>query len=111
VLRNGALPRWFVVLFLGAQIAVPVVQLTRPRPARFGWQMYAGLSEPLAFTTLGADGSVGQVEIAKYLAFHRGDIAVSKLIPPAVCEREIEVIEVRYRLLPESTDRTFRCVR
>lgn len=101
----------FVVMFLGAQVGTALWQLTAERPARFGWHMYAGLREPLGFTVVRADGSTAPVSMTDYLANHRGDVDVSRLVPPAICAREQAAVQVRYLILPESVDRIYSCAR
>jgi hypothetical protein len=73
--------------------------------------MYAGISEPFAFTGVRFDGSTQPIDIASYLAFHRGDIAVSRVLPPLVCDRERELIAIRFQVPPEDVVRIYECRR
>jgi hypothetical protein len=100
-----------VVVGVFVQVIVPLIQLRQPRPARFGWQMYAGIREPFALTGVAADGSTRPIEIDNYLAFHRGDIAISRILPPVVCDREQELVAIRFQVPPEDTYRVYQCVR
>jgi hypothetical protein len=88
-------PLWAIV-FLGAQIAVPAWQLTRPRPARFGWQMYAGGARASHFAAVGRDGSVTAVALDEYVVRSRDDLDLVRYLPPAVCART-GAAAVRYR--------------
>jgi len=108
--RDRLVPAVIVVL-LAVQVGVPAWQMRKPRPVRFGWQMYAGIAEPFSFTAVRAGGEREDVRIADYLANHRGDIAVSSVLPPEICARDREVVEVRYRVLPEPSDRVYTCER
>ena len=100
-----------IVALLAVQVGVPAWQMQKPRPVRFGWQMYAGIAEPFSFRVVRVNGENEPVDIGDYLANHRGDIAVSSLIPLEVCARDREAVEVRYRVLPEESDRVYSCVR
>jgi hypothetical protein len=101
---------WWAVAYLVVQLAVPLWQLTRPRPARFGWQMYAGISQPLTFAAVNADGSLTPVPLDRYIIRLRTDIDLIRYIPPAVCQRT-QAVAVRYTVIPERQPREVRCQR
>ena len=82
--------------FLAVQIAVPSWQLTRPRPARFGWQMYAGGAEAEAFSVVGRDGSVTSLALDDFVVRRRDDLDLLRFLPPAICART-GALAVRYR--------------
>jgi hypothetical protein len=101
---------WWAVVYIVAQVAVPLWQLTRPRPARFGWQMYAGLSQPLAFTTVNRDGSLTPVPLDHYIVRLRTDLDLIRYLPPAICERT-HAVAVRFTVIPETQPREVMCRR
>ena len=88
-------PRW-AIAFLVVQILVPAWQLTRPRPARFGWQMYAAGAQASEFAAIGRDGSVTSVALEDYVVRRRDDLDVLRYLPPAICART-GAASVRYR--------------
>lgn len=96
------------VTYLLLQILLPMWQLTQPRPARFGWQMYAGVSQPANFLAVYADGE-RPIDLSEYLVRTRGDVQTGTVIPPAVCQRHADVLAVRFRVLPEKQPREVRC--
>jgi hypothetical protein len=82
--------------FLVIQIVVPSWQLTKPRPARFGWQMYAAGAPAAEFAAVGRDGSVTSVALEEYVVRRRDDLDVLRHLPPAICART-GAAAVRYR--------------
>lgn len=92
------LPRWALV-FLGVQLAVPAWQLTRPRPARFGWQMYAGAAQATEFLAVDRDGSQRAAPLDEYIVRLRDDLDLLRFLPPAICART-GAVAVRYREHP-----------
>lgn len=90
---------WWAVLFLVVQVAVPLWQLTQPRPARFGWQMYAGGAEASGFTAVRRDGSVAAVPLDEYIIRPRDDLDLLRYLPPAICART-GAVAVRHRAAP-----------
>ena len=61
----------FILLWLAVQIGVPLWQLTKPRPTRFGWQMYADIKYPPQITAVRSDGSSVRLAASRYLADFR----------------------------------------
>jgi hypothetical protein len=88
-------PPW-AIAFLVIQIVVPLWQLTQPRPARFGWQMYAAGAPAAEFAAVGRDGSVTPVALHEYIVRRRDDLDLLGVLPPAVCART-GAVAVRYR--------------
>jgi hypothetical protein len=87
---------WWAVGFLVVQVAVPSWRLTQPRPARFGWQMYAGAPRASAFAAVGRDGTVTPVALEEYVVRLRDDLDLLRYLPPAICART-GAASVRYR--------------
>ena len=108
-MRDTALGRSLLAFFV-VQIVVAAFQLTKPRAARFGWQMYAGLSEPLVFTAVFPDGE-RPVVLTDYLAMRRADTNIIGVLPSAVCRRESRAVVVRFRIPGQRHDSEVRCAR
>lgn len=85
----------FFVVFLAIQILVPLYLLTRPRPARFGWQMYAGAKAPHSVTLTRKDGSEITVPASAFVGAYRGDLEMIEALPPFLCQRYPGVQSVR----------------
>ena len=99
-----------VLAFLAVQVIVATLQLLQPvRPVRFGWQMYAGVSQPTSFEAVYTD-RVEPLDLSTYLADVRADVDLSA-VPPAVCARDSGVLAVRFRVIPERTPREVSCRR
>jgi hypothetical protein len=96
--------------YLFVQIAVPLWQLRAPRPARFGWHMFAGITHPSAFTAVYADGTERQLAVSDYLGEPRLEMDKSQILPPVICERDSGVSFVRY-IRPSGTVGTYACPR
>jgi hypothetical protein len=63
-----------VAAFLAGQIAIPLFRLQAPRPARFGWQMYASVRFQPRFATISTAGIVTEIRSADFLGNPRADI-------------------------------------
>ena len=99
-----------VLAFLAVQFIVATVQLLQPvRPVRFGWQMYAGVSQPASFDVVYPD-RVEPLDLSAYLADVRGDVDLG-VVPSTVCARNSGAIAVRFRVIPERTPREVQCRR
>ena len=88
-------PPW-AIAFLVVQVVIPSWQLTQPRPARFGWQMYAAGARASAFAVVGRDGAVTPVALEDYLIRRRDDLDLRRYLPPVICART-GAAAVRYR--------------
>jgi len=77
----------FALLFLALQVGVPLVRLFGPRPARFGWQMYAATTPLPTLVGVRADGGRDTLAVGDYFAFLRSDLAPSAFerLPRHVC--------------------------
>jgi hypothetical protein len=98
-----------IVLHLAIQVTVPVWQLSAPRPARFGWQMYSALNMPRQYVVVKADGTSSVVDLGRYVAQLRAELDLRDILPRAVCARDPDAVEVTFRVLPELVDRSYRC--
>jgi hypothetical protein len=80
------------------QVAVPLWALAQPeRPARFGWQMYAGLVTPLEITVVARDGSRRTVAARRVLGRNRPELSYGERLARHVCRRYpgAEVVSIR----------------
>lgn len=96
IARRHRLLMLLVLLVLLCQIAVPVVQLFKPRPARFGWQMYAtGRDHPQIALVL-PDGQTLPVTVTDHLAYLRRDAYLQPALTPHLCRTHPAALAVRY---------------
>jgi hypothetical protein len=97
--------------FLTLQVGVPAVRLLGPRPARFGWQMFAAHTTAPAFAVEHADGSRALVDVDDYFAFRRGDLdpAVFDRLPPHLCRLDPTVVTVYERRPTETSIEAHPC--
>jgi len=99
----------FCASLLTVQITVPIVQLTSPRPARFGWQMWTARPHAPQFYIVMNDGSVRPADVSVYLASSRGEMDARGVLPPHLCRviPDIAAVEIR----PRGTDavQLYRC--
>jgi hypothetical protein len=73
-------------VFLVIQLAVPILALGQPRPARFGWQMYSALTSLPHVQLESADGSLTAVDLSKIVARGRAEADFSGAIATHLCE-------------------------
>jgi hypothetical protein len=97
--------------FLTLQVVVPTVLLFGPRPARFGWQMFAAHTTAPAFATAHADGRRTLVDVDDYFAFRRGDLdpAVFDRLPAHICRLDPSVVTVYERCTAEAQIEAHPC--
>ena len=99
----------FLVVFLVGQFALCVHQLGQPRPARFGWQMYSGARNPVAYRVKGRNGSLKDVRVGDYLAVIRDEMDQLAVLPRAICSRETAASSVSYRRIGSSRWTEYAC--
>jgi hypothetical protein len=77
----------FCAVFLAVQIGLPVVQLLDDvRPARWGWQMYAGYgANAVEYRLVRPDGTVEPVRLTQYAVVFRGDMPMERYAPQHLC--------------------------
>jgi hypothetical protein len=79
----------FFVAFLLVQVAVPLFQLTQPRPARFGWHMYSTIRADAlgeSFHIQHAGGELSPVRRSAHVARARSEIDYRAVLPSYLCE-------------------------
>ncbi len=89
--------------YLTVQIVVPAALLLGPRPARFGWQMFAAHTVAPAFAVEHADGRRALVDVDDFFAFRRGDLdpAVFDHLPAHLCRLDPSITTVYERRVPD----------
>lgn len=80
-----ALVALLVVAFMVIQLAVPILALTQPRPARFGWQMYTAVASLPEVKLESADGRIAPVDLTDLVARGRADADFSVALAEHVC--------------------------
>ena len=100
----------FFVVFLAAQILVPLAQLVwSPRPARFGWQMYSVVSAAPRFELIMRDGATKPLDIAPYVTSLRGDVPFARFLPQHLCTRFPAAVAIHYQMDDGSQAGTHQC--
>lgn len=85
----------FFLVFLTVQLLVPLIALASPRPARFAWQMYAGIRTQADIVIVYADGRELPADPSAYLGSHRLEIDLSTFLPAHICDVDRDVAAVR----------------
>jgi hypothetical protein len=85
--RIGRPAQLVIFLALALQIGVPLRQLFRPRPARFGWQMFSVRPPPPIVIVLREGSARDTLHVDDYFAFRRGDLNPSYVehLAPHLC--------------------------
>lgn len=99
----------FFVTFLAIQIVVPVVKLTSPRPARFGWHMWTARKPNPQFVMTMKDGSVSPVILSTYLGLSRGEMDIREAMPAHLCRVVPDVASVQTKPLDSEPSRVYSC--
>jgi len=100
----------FFVVFLAAQILIPLAQLVwSPRPARFGWQMYSVISAAPRFELIMHDGTAKPLDIRPYVTSMRGDVPLARFLPPHLCMLFPDAIAIHYQMNDGSQVGTYQC--
>jgi len=113
-------PRWsardrlvgaVVVTYLVLQLVVPAVMLFRPRPQRFGWQMFTNAPVLPNLVLHRTTGRRDTVDIDRYFAIRRPELAQGDLglVGAHVCRVSRDVALVELRVRPDSAPRLHEC--
>jgi hypothetical protein len=89
----------FAAAFILAQLTIPLFQLTQPRPARFGWQMYSTVpvgSLGGVFVVDWGAGGVDTVKVADHVARVRPEMDYRRLLPPYLCQKNRSAAAIRF---------------
>jgi hypothetical protein len=101
----------FVIAFLAGQTLLCLVQLTKPRPARFGWQMYSGYKNPLQYRVMRRDGTSVRVSLDRYVANPRYELdGLERIVPPIICAQDSSAAAVVLTFLDKPTTE-YQCAR
>lgn len=87
----------FFVLFLALQIFVPAVQLSKPRPSHFGWQMFSGLRPIPRYWLVRADGSTQEVTVEEHTGVRRLDADYHRVFADFLLKNYADAIAVRWQ--------------
>lgn len=98
----------FFVLFLLLQIGVPLVRLAKPRPARFGWQMYSAKLQRPRFSLVMRDGTTRPADLHPYVPQSRGEVDLERALPQHLCRAMPDVASVQI-LKADEKPRVFAC--
>lgn len=99
----------FFVLFLIVQIGVPLAKLATPRPARFGWQMFSVRHQRVRFTLVKRDGTIEPLDLRRYLGQSRGEVDLTKALPPHLCRVVPDLAAVRITPPKSKVSQVYRC--
>jgi len=99
----------FFVIFLAIQIVVPVVKLTSPRPARFGWHMWTARNRNPQFVMTMKDGSLSPVILSTYLGLSRGELDIREAMPAHLCRVVPDVVSVQIKTLDSEPSKVYSC--
>jgi hypothetical protein len=98
----------FFLAFLIFQVAVPTFQLRAIRPARWGWQMYAGIPATPTFMVELHDGTTQPVDVVAQLGYNRMELNLEAMLPPYLCRITPEAHSVHIELPGEQLQK-YRC--
>lgn len=74
--------------FIAFQLVVPLLGLAAPKPARFGWQMYASAGHTWsAYSLVLPDGSREGVDVHAEIGYGRPDVRFDDHLPGHLCAR------------------------
>ncbi len=100
----------FFAVFLAVQILVPLAQfMWAPRPARFGWQMYAVASAAPRFELIMRDGTAKPLDITPYVTSLRGDVPLARFLPQHLCTLFPGAAAVHYKMDDGSQAGAYQC--
>jgi hypothetical protein len=99
----------FCACFLGVQIVVPIVKLTEPRPARFGWQMWSARAKPHRFFLVMKDGTTRPADLSRYIGWSRGELDLRDRLPPHLCHVVPDVTAVQIQSPGSETRNVYTC--
>ena len=110
--RDAGFWRVGAVLYVIAQIAVPAMMLTGPRPSRFGWQMFAGLRSLDTYSVVRRDTSTEPIQLSSFFGNPRLDTEID--VPAFVlriCARRPDATAVRFKNALSGQTRDYICER
>jgi hypothetical protein len=106
---KNALAALFCCTVLALQIAVPLVQLATPRPARFGWHMWSARRKLSRFLVVTRDGTTRPADLAAHVVFGRGEMDLDTALPPHLCRVVPDAAAVEIRSPGRDVARVHSC--
>jgi hypothetical protein len=76
----------FIVGWLVVQLLTPALVLLAPRQSPFGWQMYSSMSELPDAWTVGADGTLREVDVQALFTVLRAEIDYVAALRAGLCK-------------------------
>ena len=100
-----------VVTYLVLQLLIPAIMLFRPRPQRFGWQMFSSVPVVPRLVLHRTTGRRDTVDINRYFAIRRPELALGDLgfVMAHVCRVTPDAAQVEVTVLPDSAPRLQPC--
>lgn len=108
VTRASRWPIAFFFIYLAVQIALPVYHLFRPRPTRFGWQMFSAASVPSHVWIVSGD-QLEEISAQAYIGYFRADLEWERYALPHLCRVSPQATAIRYSMPLDNTVREYRC--
>lgn len=104
--RNAGLVIALCAAILAVQITIPIFQLTRPRPARWGWQMYSSVRPPARMVAVLTSGEEREVDRQAYIPYPRIDMDMDEdvALVSHVCRTVPDIARVRVEHSPEKVE-------
>jgi hypothetical protein len=99
----------FVGSYLLVQTVVPLMALTRSRPARFGWQMFSATPSGVAFTLIFDDGRRQVTDVRPFIGQTRGELVLDDDLPPHLCRLNPGVVAVEVAHTSRRDSRRYSC--
>ena len=101
----------FFVAFLLVQIVVPVVQLSKTRPAHFGWHMFSDWRPIPQYWVVFGDGSTLDINIHDHVGVRRLDADYHREFPAYLCRAYPDAVAVRWQWPDSEAIEERRCDR
>ena len=100
-----------VVTYLVLQLLVPAIMLFRPRPQRFGWQMFTSVPVVPRLVLHRTTGRRDTVDVNRYFAIRRPEVALGGLglVASHVCRVTPDAVLVEVKVPPDSVPRLHPC--
>lgn len=87
----------FFAAFLAVQVVVPCVQLTKSRPAQFGWHMFSAWRPSPRYWVVFGDGATQEIDIHEHIGVRRLDADYHREFPAYLCRAYPNAVAVRWQ--------------
>ena len=100
-----------IIVYLVLQVGVPTVLLLRPRPQRFGWQMFTNAPVIPTVVVHRSSGRGDTVDVDRYFARRRPELTPGELdlLAPHVCRVTDDAALVEISVRRDSPPRRYPC--